>query len=96
MHPKRELLPQLILCFLSSDGVIFALSPAIPPHQTLSIMSAEVRKSTYISILPAVTYWNNSEATKNPSFICQDICSQLIFNFLKNFLVSQDIGLWSQ
>lgn len=67
-----------------------------PSHQTISTISVEIRKSTFISALPIVTHWNNSVSTRSLSFVCHNNYSWLIFYFLKNIPVSQDICLCSQ
>lgn len=87
--------------FPSSDNVIFILLlyanlVIVPSYQTMSITSAKIRKGTYISTLPTVIYWNNSEFTGNLSFICHNTCLRLIFHFLKIFSVFQDIDLWNE
>lgn len=97
---KKGLLPQFLLYFPSTECHIHLFSflqiqLIVHSYQTMSIISADTRKNTSPSTLPTVTYWS-SEFTINPSSMCHNIYSWLIFYFLKNFLVSQDIGLWSQ
>ena len=99
LPPRRGLLPQLMLRSWTVSYLPLLLFPSLvitPAHQTMSAKWDEIRKRICISTLPAVTHENNSKIARNPSFICDDNCSWLIFYFPKNLPVSQDIGFWSQ